>query len=134
LSTQEVLVELGAAVLLASSIVLMRRRLLSIRYGLGWIAVSLAGLAVAPILVLLASKARVLGFTETGFSLGIFIGFIILLCLQLSISLSGLHHAVRNLGEHAALLEERVQRLESSDGEDLAPRAPDPTREWSGRP
>ncbi len=117
MSTQAAIIEAGALVLLISTIVLVRRRLLSIRYGLGWMTVSLCGLAGAPLLVLLSGKARSLGFTPTGFSLGIFIIFLGLLCLQLSISLSGLHHAIQDLAEHCALVEERVRRLERSPEE-----------------
>lgn len=103
----------GALVLLSSTLVLVRLRLLSIRYGLGWLAVSLAGLAAGPALVTLGKQAKSLGFTPTGFSAGVFIVFLGLLCLQLSISLSGLHSAVQNLSEHAALMEERLRRLEA---------------------
>jgi Na+/melibiose symporter-like transporter len=115
MSTQAILIESGALMLLASTIILVRLRLLSIRYGLGWIAVSLCGLVGAPLLVLLSWQARSLGFTPTGFSLGIFIIFLGLLCLQLSVSLSGLHQAIQDLAEHCALVEERVHCLESDE-------------------
>jgi Na+/melibiose symporter-like transporter len=115
MSVQSVLIDAGALVLLASTIALVRKRLLSIRYGLGWIAVSLVGLLGAPFLALLSRQAHSLGFTPTGFSLGIFIVFLGLLCLQLSISLSGLHHAIQDLAEHSAFLEARVHRLEEGD-------------------
>ncbi len=119
MSVQALLIEGGALLLLASTIALVRRRLLSIRYGLGWIAVSIAGLLGAPFLALLSGQAHSLGFTSTGFSLGIFIVFLGLLCLQLSISLSGLHHAIQDLAEHSALLEVRVHRLEGDSSLEL---------------
>ncbi len=53
-----------------------------------------------------------LGFTQTGFSLGLFVAFLGLVCLQLSISLSGLHSEMQDLAEHAALVEERLRTLE----------------------
>jgi Na+/melibiose symporter-like transporter len=115
---QELLMEGGAVVLLASTLVLVRLRLLSIRYGLGWLAVSVAGLGAGPVLMTLGKQAEKLGFTPTGFSAGVFIVFLGLLCLQLSISLSGLHSAVQNLSEHAALVEERLRRLEASRAEE----------------
>jgi Na+/melibiose symporter-like transporter len=127
MSIQAVLVEGGALLLLVSTIALVRKRLLSIRYGLGWMTVSLAGLLGAPFLALLSGEARSLGFTPTGFSLGIFIIFLGLLCLQLSISLSGLHHAIQDLAEHSALLEERVHHLErthSTETDNQASRIP----------
>lgn len=102
----------GAAALMVSTIVLVRRRMLSIRYGFGWLAVSIVGIIAGPILSALASQVSHLGFTPTGFSLGILIVFLGLICLQLSISLSGLHHAIQDLAEHAALVEHRVGELE----------------------
>ncbi len=111
----------GAAALMVSTVVLVRRRLLSIRYGLGWLAVSLMGIVGAPLLALVAVRVRSLGFTPTGFSLGVFIAFLGLVCLQLSISLSGLHSAVQDLAEHAALLEQRVRALEPEQDAAMTP-------------
>jgi hypothetical protein len=112
-SVQLPILMLGAAALTVSTVVLVRRRLLSIRYGMGWLAVSLLGLMGAPLLSLLAERVESIGFTPTGFSLGIFVAFLGLVCLQLSISLSGLHVAVQDLAEHAALVEQRVRTLEA---------------------
>jgi hypothetical protein len=111
-SIQGIIIILGSAALLASSVVLVRLRLLSIRYGLGWIAVSLMGMAGAPVLDVLSGQVEDLGFTATGFSLGVVILFLGLVCLQLSISLSGVHHSVQDLTEHAALVEQRLRELE----------------------
>jgi uncharacterized membrane protein YeaQ/YmgE (transglycosylase-associated protein family) len=112
-SVQLPILMLGAAALTVSTVVLVRRRLLSIRYGMGWLAVSVLGLVGAPVLSLLAERVESIGFTPTGFSLGIFVAFLGLVCLQLSISLSGLHGAVQDLAEHAALVEQRVRSLEA---------------------
>jgi uncharacterized membrane protein YeaQ/YmgE (transglycosylase-associated protein family) len=112
ISVQLPILMAGAAALTVSTVVLVRRRLLSIRYGMGWLAVSLIGLVGAPLLSLLSARVHAIGFTPTGFSLGVFIAFLGLVCLQLSISLSGLHSAVQNLAEHAALVEQRVRTLE----------------------
>lgn len=124
MSAQLLILMAGAAALTISTVVLVRRRLLSIRYGLGWLALSLAGIAGAPLLSLLSSRVERLGFTPTGFSLGVFVAFLGLVCLQLSITLSGLHGAVQDLAEHAALVEQRVRALEA----ERAPHAehPDP--------
>lgn len=112
MSIQGVLIIIASAGLLVSSVVLVRLRLLSIRYGLGWIAVSLLGMAGAPVLDMLSGEVEDLGFTATGFSLGVVILFLGLVCLQLSISLSGVHHSVQDLTEHAALVEQRLRALE----------------------
>lgn len=111
-SVQAIIIMLGAAILMLSTVVLVRRRLLSIRYGLGWLTVSLLGVLGAPVLSVLSTKVQSVGFTTTGFSLGLFIVFLGLVCLQLSISLSGLHSSVQDLTEHAALVEQRVRELE----------------------
>jgi hypothetical protein len=112
-SLQAALIMAGAAALVVSTTVLVRRRLLSIRYGLGWLAVSVIAFVGAPLLSLFAPIVEDLGFTATGFSLGVFIVFLGLVCLQLSISLSGLHGAVQDLAEYAALVEARVGALEA---------------------
>lgn len=112
MSVQVPIVMVGAAALMLSTVVLVRRRLLSVRYGMGWLAVSLVGFVGAPVLGLIASRVASFGFTATGFSLGVFVAFLGLVCLQLSISLSGLHSALQDLAEHAALVEQRVRVLE----------------------
>jgi hypothetical protein len=111
-SIQAGIVMAGAVALLASTVILVRRELLSIRYGLGWLTVAAMGFFGIPLLSIAASKVRHLGFTPTGFSLGVLIGFLGLICLQLSISLSGLHRAIQNLTEHAAIVERRLYELE----------------------
>lgn len=113
MSVQVPIVMVGAAALMLSTVVLVRRRMLSIRYGMGWLAVSLVGFVGAPLLSLIAAHVASFGFTATGFSLGIFVVFLGLVCLQLSITLSGLHGAVQDLAEHAALVEARVHALEA---------------------
>jgi Uncharacterized conserved protein (DUF2304) len=118
MSSQALLVMVAAAALMLSTFALVRRRLLSVRYGLGWLAVSLIGFVGAPLLSVLSAHVDELGFTQTGFSLGLFVGFLGLVCLQLSISLSGLHSAMQDLAEHAALVEERLRAVELRTAED----------------
>ncbi|MCU1488991.1 MAG: hypothetical protein JWM85_396 [Acidimicrobiaceae bacterium] len=112
MSIQAAIMMAGAVGLMISTVVLVRRRMLSVRYGFGWLAVSIIGLVGAPLLGTITSQARHLGFTATGFSLGVLIAFLGLICLQLSISLSGLSRAIQDLSEHAALVEHRLQELE----------------------
>ena len=112
MSIQAVIVMVGAVGLMLSTATLVRRRMLSIRYGFGWLAVSLLGFVGAPVLSVAASRVGRLGFTATGFSLGLFIAFLGLICLQLSISLSRVHRADQDLAEYAALVEHRLGELE----------------------
>lgn len=117
MSPQVPIVMAGAAALMLSTVLLVRMRLLSIRYGLGWLAISLVGFIGVPLLSLVSSRVETFGFTATGFSLGIFVVFLGLVCLQLSISLSGLHAAVQDLAECAALNEARIADLEAEQNE-----------------
>jgi hypothetical protein len=114
-SIQAIIVMIGAVALMISTAVLVRRRMLSIRYGFGWLAVSLIGVIGAPLLSITASRVTKLGFTATGFSLGVFIAFLGLICLQLSISLSRLHRAIQDLAEYSALVEHRLSELEARE-------------------
>ncbi len=113
MSIQAVIVMVGALALMVSTATLVRRRMLSIRYGFGWLAVSLIGIVGAPLLSVAASRVSRLGFTATGFSLGLFIAFLGLICLQLSISLSRVHRAIQDLAEYSALVEHRLGQLEA---------------------
>lgn len=115
MSIQAVLIVLGGLALFLSTVALVRLRLLSIRYGLGWMALAMLGVLGAPLLSALSDQVGRFGFTSTGFSLGVAFVFLGLVCLQLSISLSGLHRAVQDLAEYAALVEQRVRVLEEAD-------------------
>jgi Na+/melibiose symporter-like transporter len=113
MSVEALIIMAGAATLMLSTVVLVRQRLLSIRYGLGWLTVSILGFLGTPLLSFVAARVRDIGFTPTGFSLGVLVAFLGLVCLQLSVSLSGLHRAIQDLSEHSALIEQRVHELEA---------------------
>lgn len=109
----------GGVGLLVSTVALVRMRLLSIRYGLGWLSLALLAIAGAPVLEALAPHVDSLGLTPTGFSLGILALFLGLVCLQLSISLSGVQQALQDLAEHSAHVEQRVRTLEAAPRADV---------------
>jgi hypothetical protein len=96
-----------------------RRRLLSLRYALGWMAVSALLLVAALALALAGGVSRSLPLTPTGLLSATGIGFLLLITLQLSISLSGHQEAIRELSEANALLEERLTRVEQRERERL---------------
>jgi hypothetical protein len=106
------LVALGGLVLLTGVFVLARRGLLSLRYALGWMAVSVLVLVAALVLVLVGGVAHSLPISPTGLLASVGLAFLLILALQLSISLSGQQEAIRELSEAAALLGERLQRIE----------------------
>jgi hypothetical protein len=111
-AVQSLLVALGGAGLLVGVFLLARHRLLSLRYALGWMAVSLLLLAAAILLVLIGGISHSLPITPTGLLAGVGLAFLLVVCLQLSISLSGQQEAIRELSESNALLGERLQRFE----------------------
>jgi hypothetical protein len=102
---------LGAGLLVAA-VILVRRGLLSVRYGLGWMVVGIGVLVLAALLEPLERLADWLGVSPTGFVLGLVVLVLGLVCLQLSISISGLHAAVQDLSERSALLEQRLRGFE----------------------
>ncbi len=114
MSGQAVIVMLAGVTLGVITWRLVRLRFLSIRYGIGWLIVALLAVLGAPVLSFVTSGSIPFGFTPTGLSLGVVILFLGLVCLQLSISLSGLHHAVQDLAEHAAHVEARLREVEGA--------------------
>jgi hypothetical protein len=112
-AVQALLVAFGGLGLLVVAFLLARRRLLSLRYALGWMAVSMLLLGAALILVLIGGISHSLPITPTGLLAGVGLAFLLAVCLQLSISLSGHQEAIRELSEANALLEERLQRIET---------------------
>jgi hypothetical protein len=111
-AVQSVLVALGGLGLLAGVFLLARRGLLSLRYALGWMAVSMLLLGAAVVLVLIGGISHSLPVTPTGLLAGVGLAFLLVVCLQLSISLSGQQDAIRELSEANALLGERLKRIE----------------------
>ncbi len=112
-AVQALLVALGGLGLLVVVFLLARRGLLSLRYALGWMAVSMLLLGAALLLVLIGGISHSLPITPTGLLAGVGLAFLLAVCLQLSISLSGQQEAIRELSESNALLGERLQRLET---------------------
>jgi len=113
---QSLLMVFGGLGLLAGVFLLARARRLSLRYALGWMAVSILLLGSALVLVVIGGVSTSLPITPTGLLAGVGLAFLLVLCLQLSISLSGQQDAIRELSEANALLEERLHRIESARG------------------
>lgn len=111
---QSLLVALGGLVLLTGVFLLARRGLLSLRYALGWMAVSILVVVAALLLVLIGGISNSLPLTPTGLLASVGLAFVLVISLQLSISLSGHQEAIRELSEANALLGERLQRIEES--------------------
>ena len=113
-AVQSLLVAMGGNGLLVVVFLLARRGLLSLRYALGWMAVSVLLLGAAVLLVLIGGVSHALPITPTGLLAGVGLAFLLAVCLQLSISLSGQQEAIRALSEANALVAERLERLEDA--------------------
>jgi hypothetical protein len=114
-AVQEILIAAGGVAMFALVFWFSRRRKLSLRYALGWMAVSALLLVAAFVLALVGGVSHSLPFTPTGLLSATGIGFLLLITLQLSISLSGHQEAIRELSEANALLEERLSRVEQRE-------------------
>ena len=118
LSIQALIVGSCGLLLAVAIVALTRRGTLSLQYGIGWLAVAAALLVSAALLGLIRPVADALGMSPTGLIVGGVGSFLLLVALQLSIAISGLQEAVRDLSESLALLELRVQRAERVSGVD----------------
>ena len=83
---------------------LAHQRKLSFSYASGWEAVSLAVIASSLLTPLVNPIAGWLSMTGTAVFLVVAVAFVVAMCIQLSISVSGLHERVRDLAEANALL------------------------------
>jgi hypothetical protein len=113
IAVQSAMVALGGVGLLAIVFLLARRRRLSLRYALGWMAVSALLVLAAIVLFLIGGISNGLPVTPTGLLAGVGLAFLLVIALQLSISLSGQQEAIRELSEANALLGERLKRVEA---------------------
>ena len=98
------LVALGGLGMFLVVFELSRRGLLSLRYALGWMGVSVLLVVAGVLLVLVGGLSESLPFTPTGLLAAVGLAFVLLITLQLSISLSGHQEAIRaaERGERAA--------------------------------
>jgi hypothetical protein len=117
LAIQSLVLAGGAVAMFWIVFALSRRGLLSLRYALGWMAVSSLLLLAAIGIALIGGIGKTLPFTPTGLIAAVGLGFLLLITLQLSISLSGHQEAIRELSEANALLEERLARIEQHERE-----------------
>lgn len=112
-AAQALVLASGGLGILALTVALTRTGALGLRYGLGWLAVSLLVLVMAGLgsSGVVAAVARQFRLTPTGFILLTVAGFLLLLCLQVSVSLSRLERTNRVLLRETALLAARFDEL-----------------------
>lgn len=91
--------------LLGLTLALVRRGLLTARYALGWVGVSLVAVLGAPLFAYLSTQVAFVRLTPAGFSIAVAILFLLAVCVQLSVSLSGLIASTQDIAERLALVE-----------------------------
>jgi hypothetical protein len=115
LALQSLAVAIGGSAMFLIVFALSRRGLLSLRYALGWMAVSALLLIAALVLAIVGGVSDSLPLTPTGLISAVGLAFLLAIALQLSISLSGHQEAIRQLSEANALIEERLARVEQRE-------------------
>jgi hypothetical protein len=93
----------------SSIVILARRRALSLRYTVGWLAIAIVGLIAASLAAFVQPTARQLGITPTALFAMAMSVLLLVIAVQLSISVSGLQRQVRRLAEAHALLADKVE-------------------------
>lgn len=93
---------IASIVLIIASVVLYRRKLLSVRYFVGWAAVGVSLGVGALVLALVNGKVRSEVLTASVVSTGLLV--LLGLLVQLSISVSGLQRQLRQVAQAVALL------------------------------
>jgi uncharacterized protein DUF2304 len=111
---QALIIGAGGAAFSGVVVVLARRRLISFRYMLGWIALSFIGVLGAALTPLVEPVAETFGMSPTGVLLAGATVVLLVIALQLSVSVSGLQMQVRDVAEAHALLARRLQELEEA--------------------
>lgn len=109
--TQTILAVVASLVFLLLIHRLGRSQKLSFRYTVGWLALGFVGLVAGiflPITVPLAEKINLSPAAILGISA---ILLLVALCVQLSISISGMQEQIRRLAEEEAFLREELDRF-----------------------
>jgi len=96
-------------------ITLARKGRISFRYTMGWLSLSALGVLggiLRPVITPISNRLRL---DEFSFVAAIAIMALLGLCVQLSISVSGIQNQLRKLNENHALLRNNVENLHDSE-------------------
>ena len=109
---QALLVAAGGLFLGLAVLALARRRLMTLRYAIGWLGLAALAIVTGILTGLITPIGDALGMTGTAVFLGLATSVLVVICIQLSISVSGLQAQVRELAEAHALLDaELTERM-----------------------
>ena len=106
---QFLIIETSGVALFSVVFRLARNRKLSFRYVIGWISLSVLLLAAGPLSFALAPISRVLGITQGVLISMVGLVIVLAICIQLSISISGIHERQRRLSEEISQLKNIVE-------------------------
>jgi hypothetical protein len=109
---QGLLIATGGVLLAVAAITLARRRLITLRYMLGWLAIAAVTLVASAAATLVRPLADLFSMTATGVLLAGATVLLVAIAVQLSISVSGLQAQLRELAEAHALLANRLDELD----------------------
>ena len=117
---QTLVATIAGAILAASVYMLARRGRLSFRYTVGWLVLCLVGITAGASVPLVQPLAERLKVTPAALlSLGAVV-LLLAICVQFSISISGMQEQIRRLTEEAAetklRLKEHMKHNSSTDG------------------
>ena len=112
---QELVIALGGIALALLVLFIARKHLLSLRYTVGWVVLGVVVTLSAVLSPFVEPLANAVGMTATGVLLALASGTLLLICIQLSISVSGLSSQLRELTEANALLGARIEEMAMGD-------------------
>jgi hypothetical protein len=93
-----------SCVLIAFAIRLGRKHKLSFRYTIGWIALGCVGILASFLLPLAQPFSVMMNLSPSAFLSLIAVALLVIICVQLSISISGMQSQIRVLVEEVAFL------------------------------
>ena len=114
-SIQTLIATIAGLVMATSVYILARRRLLSFRYTVGWLLLCLFGITASALLEIVQPLAEKLKISPAALlSLGAMF-LLLTICVQFSISISGMQEQIRRLAEEVADTKLRLEEHQSKD-------------------
>lgn len=113
---QATVIAMASLLIAAGVLVLARRQRLSFRYTIGWLLFLGLGAVSALLLPVVQPVARELGVTPGVVVSSFAVMALLAICIQLSVSISGLQEQVRSLAEESALLRTELSATDADEG------------------
>ena len=108
-TVQLIEIALVASVFMVGVVTLARRQLISFRYTVGWLALCSLGLVAGLLIPVLKPIADALRISEVALVATSAVSVLLVVCIQLSISISGLQRQLQDVTEELALTRRQVE-------------------------